>query len=86
MSDRYTYFSFTNYVTPTKIYKMDMETLNFEEYWKESLPNFNSSDFISELRFYESKDGTKIPLHISYKKDIQISKMGLSLCKTEKDS
>jgi len=72
MSDRYTYFSFTNYVTPTKIYKMDMETLNFEEYWKESLPNFNSSDFVSELRFYESKDGTKIPLHITYKKDIQI--------------
>ena len=27
ISDRYTYFSFTNYVTPTKIYKMDMETL-----------------------------------------------------------
>ncbi len=67
-NDRYTYFSFTNYITPTKIYKMDMESLIYEEYWKESLPNFNSSDFITELKFYDSKDGTKIPLHISYKK------------------
>ena len=71
-SDRYTYFSFTNYITPTKIYKMDMETLVYEEYWKESLPNFSSSDFITDLSFYDSKDGTKIPLHITYKKDTQI--------------
>ena len=71
-SDRYTYFSFTNYITPTKIYKMDMETLVYEEYWKESLPNFNSSDFTTDLTFYDSKDGTKIPLHITYKKDTQI--------------
>ena len=69
MKDRHTYFSFTNYVTPSKIYKMDMESLDYQEYWSEVLPNFNSSDFISELRFYDSKDGTKIPLHISYKKD-----------------
>ena len=69
IKDRHTYFSFTNYVTPSKIYKMDMESLDYQEYWSEVLPNFNSSDFISELRFYDSKDGTKIPLHISYKKD-----------------
>ena len=72
ISDRYTYFSFTNYVTPTRIYKMDMETLVFEEYWEESLPNFNSSDYFTELRFFNSKDGTKVPLHITYKKDTLI--------------
>ena len=71
-SDRYTYFSFTNYITPTKIYEMDMETLVYEEYWKESFPNFNSSDFTTDLSFYDSKDGTKIPLHITYKKDTRI--------------
>jgi len=71
-NDRYTYFSFTNYITPRKIYKMDMQTLVYEEYWKESLPSFKSSDFFTELRFFNSKDGTKIPLHVTYKKDIQV--------------
>jgi len=72
IEDRLTYFSFTNYVTPSKIFKMDMETLDYQEHWSEVLPNFNSSDFIAELRFYDSKDGTKIPLHISYKKDTSL--------------
>ena len=70
--DRFTYFSFTNYITPKKIYRMDLNALSYEEYWSESLPGFKNEDFNTELRFYKSKDGTQIPLHLSYRKDTQI--------------
>ena len=35
--------------------------------------DFTISDYVSELRFYKSKDGTKIPLHISYKKTTKLN-------------
>ena len=70
--DRFTYFSFSNYITPTKIYRMDLNTLSYEDFWSESLPGFKNADFHTELRFYKSKDGTTIPLHLSYKKDTQV--------------
>ena len=71
--DRFTYFSFTNYITPTKIYRIDLNTLSYKEYWSESLPGFKNEDFNTELRFYKSKDGTEIPLHLSYRKDTLIN-------------
>ena len=67
--DKLSYFSFTNYITPKTIYKIDMTSLKYEQDWSEVLPEFQSSNFKTELKFYESKDGTKIPLHISYKKN-----------------
>ena len=34
--------------------------------------NFNSGEYVSEQVFYSSKDGTKIPMIITYKKGIQL--------------
>ncbi|MBK49454.1 MAG: S9 family peptidase [Chloroflexi bacterium] len=73
MKDRFSYFSFTNYVTPTTIYKIDMNSLSYKEYWSEVLPKFKSIEFTTSIKFYESKDGTKIPLHISHKKDTKLN-------------
>ena len=61
------YFSFTNYTTPSTIYKFDPEKGNSTIYKKPKI-NFNSEDYISEQIFYTSKDGTKIPMIITYKK------------------
>jgi len=61
------YFSFTNYTTPSTIYKFDPEKGNSTIYKKPKI-NFKSEDYISEQIFYTSKDGTKIPMIITYKK------------------
>jgi prolyl oligopeptidase len=65
------YFSFTNYITPQAYYKLDAESGKSEVYFKPNI-NFNSNNFISRQIFYTSKDGTKIPMMISYKKGIRI--------------
>jgi prolyl oligopeptidase len=64
------YYSFTNYDTPGNIYNYDVETGKSEIYWTPDI-DFNSEDYESEQVFYTSKDGTKIPMIITYKKGIK---------------
>ena len=65
--DTETYFTFENYYTPLSIYKLDLETGKTELYWAPKI-DFNPNDFESKQIFYNSKDGTKVPMIITYKK------------------
>lgn len=65
------YYSFTNYITPGTIYKFNVETGKSEVYQRPNV-KFNPADYVSEQVFYTSKDGTKIPMMISYKKGIKL--------------
>lgn len=66
------FYSFTNYKTPSSIYKFNVETGISELYWKPEI-DFDSSDYESKQVFYTSKDGTKVPMMITHKKGLQIN-------------
>ena len=66
------YFSFTNYITPPTIYSFNAEAGTSEVY-EASKAKFNSDDYESKQVFYTSKDGTKVPMIISYKKGIELN-------------
>lgn len=66
------YYSFTNYNTPSSIYKYNIETGTSELYWKPSIA-FNSEDYESNQVFYTSQDGTKVPMIITHKKGIELN-------------
>ncbi|MAU68937.1 MAG: S9 family peptidase [Gammaproteobacteria bacterium] len=74
IDDTKTYFSVSNYVTPREIYEIKLDSLDIKLFWKEEIDGYESEDYVSELKFYPSKDGTKIPIHISYKKGLKINK------------
>ena len=61
------YFSFENFYTPSSIYKLHLDNGNTELYWAPKI-DFNPNDFESKQVFYASKDGTKVPMIITYKK------------------
>ena len=65
------YYSFTNYIYPSTIFKYNTETGKSELYRKPKI-NFNPEDFESKQVFYTSKDGTKIPMFITYKKGTKL--------------
>ncbi|UFK96660.1 prolyl oligopeptidase family serine peptidase [Kaistella faecalis] len=65
------YFSFTNYITPGTIYKFNTDSGKSEVYQKPNV-KFNPENYVSEQVFYTSKDGTKIPMMINYKKGIKL--------------
>jgi len=66
------YFSFTNYVTPNTIYTFDPKTGKSEIYQQPKV-DFNGANFESKQVFYTSKDGTKIPMIITYKKGTSLN-------------
>jgi prolyl oligopeptidase len=70
--DKEIYYSFTNYVTPFSIYKFDPAT-GKDEIYKKPEVDFNSELYKSEQVFYTSKDGTKVPMIITYGKDIVLN-------------
>ncbi|MDQ1098038.1 MULTISPECIES: prolyl oligopeptidase family serine peptidase [Chryseobacterium] len=65
------YYSFSNYITPGTTYKFNTDSGKSEVYQKPRV-KFNPDDYVSEQVFYTSKDGTKIPMMISYKKGIRM--------------
>jgi prolyl oligopeptidase len=66
------YFSFTNYYTPASSYKYNVETGNYVLYWKPEI-DFNPDNYESKQVFYASKDGTEIPMIITYKKGLKLN-------------
>ena len=66
------YFSFTNYNTPGSTYKYNVETGEYEQYWKPEI-DFNPEDYTSTQVFYTSKDSTKVPMIITHKKGLELN-------------
>ena len=73
IEDTTSYFSFTNFVTPREIYEIDLSDMSKKLFWKESPDYYDSDSYTSDFRFYTSKDGTQVPIHISYKKSLEIN-------------
>tara|TARA_B100001059_G_scaffold76_1_gene110 strand:- start:1791 stop:3950 length:2160 start_codon:yes stop_codon:yes gene_type:complete len=66
------YYSFTNYTTPGSIYKYNVANGKSDLYRKSKI-DFNSDNFESKQVFYKSKDGTKVPMIITYKKGLKLN-------------
>jgi prolyl oligopeptidase len=70
--DTVLYYSFTNYITPASIYSFDPATGKAEVY-KKPIVDFNSDLYKSEQVFYNSKDGTRMPMIITYRSDLPLN-------------
>ena len=69
--DKELYYTFTNYITPPSIYKINPENGETEIY-KLSQSKFNPKKYVSNQYFFKSKDGTEIPITITHKKGIKL--------------
>ena len=65
-----TFYSFTSFTFPPSIYKLDPDTGKSELFFAPKV-DFNPDDFICEEVFFQSKDGTRIPMFLTYKKGLK---------------
>ena len=65
------YYSFTSFTDPSSIYHYDMETGESKLYLQPKV-DFTPEDYETKQIFYTSKDGTKVPMFIVYKKGIKL--------------
>jgi len=70
--DKVSFYSFTSFTVPTTIYKYDIAKNKSEVYFQPKI-DFDAKAYITKQVFYTSKDGTKIPMFLIYKKDLQMN-------------
>jgi len=66
------FFQFLGLVDPSSLYELDLNSGKYELFKRSVLPNFNPDLFEVSQIFYESKDGTKVPMFIAHKKDLKL--------------
>jgi len=69
-NDTETFYGFTSYATPFTIYRYDLKS-NKIELFKQPTVDFNPQDYETNQVFYQSKDGTRVPMFISHKKGLK---------------
>lgn len=69
VDDPETFFSYTSFNSPSTINRLDVST---DEVTPFKVPEvaFDPDDYVVEQVFYESKDGTRVPMFISHHKDV----------------
>jgi prolyl oligopeptidase len=70
-TDTETFYTYSSFNTPPTIYRYDMKT-GKSELFRESNVKFTPNDFEVKQVFYNSKDGTKVPMFIVHKKGIKL--------------
>ena len=64
------FYSFTSFTQPGTIYRYDIDR-NESTLYSSPTIKFRQEDFVSEQVFFLSKDGTRIPMSLTYKKGLK---------------
>ncbi|MEL7492378.1 MAG: prolyl oligopeptidase family serine peptidase [Cyanobacteria bacterium J06554_11] len=71
-TDTETFYSFTSYTVPARIYRYDLTTGESTLFRAPTVP-FDPDAYETQQVFYSSKDGTKIPMFITAKKGLVLN-------------
>ncbi len=70
-TDTETFFSFTNYATPTSIYRYDLANDQVEQIRAPQV-DFDPKEYTVRQAFCESKDGTRVPIIVTHRKGVEL--------------
>jgi prolyl oligopeptidase len=70
--DKYVFYSFTSLNFPTTIYKYDIATQKSTVFRTIEIPGFKPENYETKQVFYNSKDGTRVPMFLVYKKGLKL--------------
>jgi prolyl oligopeptidase len=69
--DKETFYAFTSFISPTTIYRYDPEA-GKSSVFRQPKVDFDASQYETKQVFYNSKDGTRIPMFLTYKKGLKL--------------
>ncbi len=70
--DKFLFYSFTSFNYPPTIFKYDIATKKSTVFRTVDIPGFKAADYEVKQVFYNSKDGTRVPMFITYKKGLKL--------------
>ena len=65
------FYTFTSFTQPGTVYRYDMDR-NESTLYSAPKVKFKQDDYVSEQVFFQSKDGTRIPMFLTYKKGLKL--------------
>lgn len=65
------FYTFTSFLYPAAVYSYDKATSKSTCLFSPDIKGFNPDDYVTEQVFYPSADGTKIPMFLTYRKDLK---------------
>ena len=70
--DKHVFYGFTSFNFPPTIYKYDIATKKSTVFRTVEIPSFKPEDYETKQVFYNSKDGTRVPMFLVYKKGLKL--------------
>ena len=70
--DKYVFYNFTSFNFPSTIYKYDIATKKSTVFRTVDIPGFKPDNYETKQVFYNSKDGTRVPMFLVYKKGLKL--------------
>jgi prolyl oligopeptidase len=70
--DKFVFYSFTSFNYPPTIFKYDIATKKSSVFRTVDIPGFKAADYEVKQVFYTSKDGTRVPMFLTYKKGLKL--------------
>lgn len=71
LEDQKTFYTVTSFTTPSTVYQYNVAE-NKSKIYQRSKIDFDASKYETKQVFYESKDGTKVPMFITHKKGLKL--------------
>jgi prolyl oligopeptidase len=69
--DKETFYAFTSFISPTTIYRYDPESGTTSLFKKPNV-EFDATKYETKQVFYNSRDGTRVPMFLTYKKGLKL--------------
>jgi prolyl oligopeptidase len=69
--DKETFYAFTSFISPTTIYRYE-PAAGTNSVFRQPKVDFEASKYETKQVFYNSKDGTRIPMFLTYKKGLKL--------------
>ena len=70
--DKYVFYNFTSFNFPPTIYKYDIASKKSTVFRTVDIPGFKPDNYETKQVFYNSKDGTRVPMFLVYKKGLKL--------------
>jgi prolyl oligopeptidase len=71
-SDKVGFYLYTSMNYPTTVFRYDLAAKRSSVFKAPEIPNFRPEDYETKEVFYKSKDGTRVPMFLVYKKGLKL--------------
>ena len=70
--DRFIFYTYSSFNSPPSIYRYDIASRKSTLFRSPEIPGFKQGDYETKQVFFNSKDGTRVPMFLTYRKGIRL--------------